>query len=560
MSIFKRVRISRLFFGAFAIVVAVITLATSLIGYSIAAQELARNTTVYQQALLGELNKQLYIQLGSLEQMSLSALRNIEIISYNSRQNPYEQRQSHRNLENSLASITYSATIVHSIYLYVEQPVPDSQLLSVQFHDIGPLAEQDWFSLPENREFAWLPEHVIQANTGALPVIGFARKVRNAGLYNGIMIFNIKVSDIQKLISGGEEKARSLFDPQGRLITAVREPEQGGWDIPDTVPAEEQAQGRSSTMRKDLLLVWDTIPSGWTLMEATPWQVITQGSRRLSLSLLLVGIAGIAAASAVILFLSKQLTKPLRQLVGLMDRYPAESDTLFPQDYTNEFGSLFEGYGSLLERNRELMESLREQYRLQKETEIKALQAMINPHFLYNTLDQINWMAIDAGEARISEALSLMGKMFRIGLSHGEPLIPLGQELIHVEYYLRLQRLRWQERLTYTIDADPALEGCLVPRLILQPFVENSILHGFHRRNRGTIGLTVRGEGGDIVITIADDGVGIPPDWRERKRKGGGYGLQNVLRRIEVQQGSCGVQIAGEPDKGTRVVIRLAQR
>ncbi|MDL2317870.1 sensor histidine kinase [Eubacteriales bacterium OttesenSCG-928-A19] len=565
MNVFKRMRVRKLLVGIVTIVISIVTLTTSGIVYYAVSREMIQNTTQYQQLLLSELNQRLSLQLHSIEQMSLSALRNIGIISYNSQQqNAYERRQSHQNLEYSLASITYSATIIHSIHIYVDPPVPASQLISVQFMNIEDLAVEAWFPLMENWEFTWIPEHTIMTNAGEQAVIGFARWVRNAGPYNGIMIFNIKVSEVKKLIASagdGEERSRILFNPDNIMVTQMGSPVLDESAAFALIADDTTATGVSSLQGKEYLLVSDRDPSGWFLVEATPWETVTSGSRHLSRMILMIGLVGIVIAFVLMLFFADQFTKPLRRLARLMERYPSDESLRLPQGYSNEFGNLFSGYGDLIARNQELLESLRLQYDRQREAEMRALQAMINPHFLYNTLDQINWMAIDAGQEAISEALSMMGKMFRIGLAHrGESMITIGQELTHAEYYLKLQKMRWQDRLTYTLRVDAEIRQCLIPRLILQPFIENSILHGFHRRSSGDIRLTIRDVGGDIHIEIHDNGVGIPDDWRTRKRAAGGYGLQNVLRRIEVQAPPpYGVTITGVPDEGTTVLIRLAR-
>jgi two-component system sensor histidine kinase YesM len=257
--------------------------------------------------------------------------------------------------------------------------------------------------------------------------------------------------------------------------------------------------------------VYDTDPSGWTLLEITSWQDIMRGSHRLLFLLIVIGIM----ATTVTSFLVFQL---------------------------------------------------KQQYRQRSVAEMKSLQAMINPHFLYNTLDQINWMAIDAGQTGISKALSLMGKMFRIGLSHGEALISIEEEIVHVTCYLELQKLRWKDRLEYTIACEPDLGSCLIPRLIIQPFVENSIIHGFHNRSGGRIDILFFREREDLVIRIRDNGIGIAPDWREwmlkrnrrQKKKAGGYGLQNVIKRIEIFcQKADPVLIEGVTGKGTAVTLRF---
>jgi two-component system sensor histidine kinase YesM len=504
-----------LFSGAFTIVIAVVIGALSLISYFAAARELERNLSMYQQALLAELNKQISLQRNTIEQISLSALRNIRIISYDlNHKNAYERRQSHQDLEYYLANITYSAPIIHSIYMYMDPPAMASLLNAVHFYDIQLLKEYGWYAHIENTEFTWISERVIQSNQNDLRVIGFARKITDSWPYNGVMIFNVKISDIEQLLNAGGKQQRMLFDSDNKLIASV-----GIKNADDDSFAAmigeilDNRNGYSAAARSNrkYLTVYDTDPSGWTLLEITLWEDIMRGSRRLVFLLVIIGLMAIIAASFLVF-------------------------------------------------------QLKQQYRQHNTAEMKTLQAMINPHFLYNTLDQINWMAIDAGQADISKALSLVGKMFRIGLSHGEALSSVEDEIAHVSCYLELQKLRWKDRLEYTITCDPCLAACQIPRLIIQPIVENSIIHGFHNRGNGNIDISFSEKHDDLVILIRDNGIGIAPDWQEQilkrnmsqKKNVGGYGLQNVIKRIEILcQKTDSVHIQGVAGKGTTVTLRF---
>jgi two-component system sensor histidine kinase YesM len=504
-----------LFSGAFTIVIAVVIAAVSCICYFAATRELERNLSTYQQALLAELNKQINLQRNAIEQISLSALRNIRIISYNlSQKNAYERRQSHQDLEYYLANITYSTPMIHSVYMYMDPPAGASLLNAVHFYDIKLLEEYSWYPRIKDTEFAWIGEHTIQNSQSDLRVMGFARKITDSWPYNGVMIFNVRISDVEYLINTGGERRRILFNADNSPIASV-----GMESIDDRSLSAVIDEILDNTRRTvsaarsngKYLMVYDTDPSGWTLLEITSWKDIMRGSRRLVFLLVIIGLTAIIAVSF-------------------------------------------------------LLFQLKQQYRQRNTAEIRTLQAMINPHFLYNTLDQINWMAIEAGQAGISTALALMGKMFRIGLSRGEALISVEQEIAHVSCYLELQKLRWKDRLEYTISCEPALDACQIPRLIMQPFVENSIIHGFHHRDSGKLSLSFFREHNEIVIVIRDNGIGIAPGWRgrilnrnnTRKKNAGGYGLLNVLKRIEIlyQKTDC-VHIEGIAGEGTTVTLRL---
>lgn len=564
-NLFKRVRIGRLFFGSFAVFIAVLLLIFSWISYSITSRELAANTAIYQQDLLNELNERLVTQLNAIEQISLAASRNIDIIGFNPLQTDlFERNQQKKDVEHLLASITYSTTIVQSIYLYIDPPVSPDPQKPVQFYDLRHVKDEAWYDDIRNNDFAWIEERTVQTNLGPQPVIGFARKLyTNQGNYYGLLLLNVKVAAIQHFIRGETEgRSRLLFDGDGRKIASIGDPQLREGELNRIISGSGSLRSVRLATHKggDALLVWSKSPSGWTLVEVTPWKNIVHGSIRLAQILLSVGLSAIVIASFFTLILSRQFTRPIKRLVTLMGKLPAKGlHHELPNDYTNEFGNLFNGYRKQMERIEELLKTLRSQHKRQREAEIRALQAMINPHFLYNTLDQLNWLAIESGQDKISRVVSLMGKMFRIGLSNGETMIAIADELTHVECYLHIQQVRWGERLTYAISVDEEIKPLYIPRLTLQPFVENAIIHGFHGRKTGEIGIEARLVGQTVEFRIQDDGVGLRPDWQEAKtRKTGGYGVRNVRERIEACFGApYGVTVASRSGGGTEVTILL---
>ncbi|RTE10599.1 cache domain-containing sensor histidine kinase [Paenibacillus whitsoniae] len=566
-SIFKRVRIGRLFFGSFALFIALLLLVFTWISYHVTSSELAQNTSLYQQDLLNELNKKLVIQLTSIEQMSLAAARNIDIIGFNPLENDlFERNRRKKDLEDLLASITYSSTFVQSVHLYIEHPVLTDPQGPVRYFDLKKLKDESWYPEIQNNDLAWIKERTIETNVGELPVTGLARKLyNNSGIYYGLLLLNVKSSEIKNVIQGETEgRSRALFDAGGREIAAI-----GDLRLQENEFKQiTMTQGKSGSIRiktnqqSESLLVWSKSPANWMLVEVTPWKQIVQSSVRLAYILVTVGLSAICVASLFTLILSRQFTRPIKLLVAYMGKLPEKGlQPELPMDYSNEFGNLFGGYRKQMERIEELVKSLKEQHKRQREAEIQALQAMINPHFLYNTLDQLNWLAIDSGQVKISKILSLMGKMFRIGLSNGETMIPIADEITHVECYLQIQQIRWGERLAFEIEVEEEAKDLLLPRMTIQPMIENAIIHGFHGRKKGRIKISIRLHGQDVLLQVIDDGVGLRQGWDEpRRRKTGGYGLRNVRERTAAYFGApYGVDIQSEPGEGTVVTIRLPQ-
>ncbi|MDR6554804.1 sensor histidine kinase [Paenibacillus qinlingensis] len=569
MNLFKRVRIDRLFFGSFASFLSILLLVFTWISYSTTSKELANTSSYYQQDMLNELNKQIDIQLKSIEQMSLAASRNMNTIGYDPfEKDPFELFHRRDDMLRMLASITYSTTMVQSIYLYIDNPTKTDPQAPVQILDMAHVREESWYPEIEKLDFTWVGERTLPTNKGPQQFISFARKLyNNSDKYYGLLMLNVKATAIEGLVRGGsagKEKNRLLLDASGRTIATIGKPTLSENDL-GLINSKENASNYihlpvNQDHGEGALLVWSKVRSDWMLIEITPWNEIVHGSIRLAYILVSVGLTAIFITAFFTLFLSRQFTKPIRLLLSRMGRVPAAGAVVdLPTDYENEFGSLFNGYRRQMERIEELLKSLQSQHKRKREAEILALQAMINPHFLYNTLDQLNWIAIDSGQEKISTIVSLMGKMFRIGLSNGETVIPIRDELTHVECYLQIQKIRWGERLTYSMDIEEDLKDLYISRLTIQPFVENAFIHGFHGRRTGEVNVSLKRKEYELEIIIRDNGVGLKTDWASPKpRKTGGYGVRNVMDRIAAYFGEpYGVTLRNREEGGTEVVLLL---
>nr|WP_239585346.1 sensor histidine kinase [Amphibacillus cookii] len=204
-----------------------------------------------------------------------------------------------------------------------------------------------------------------------------------------------------------------------------------------------------------------------------------------------------------------------------------------PDDYQNEFAQLFNGYQNLIKRNERLHHSLIKKYRQHKRAELKALQANINPHFLYNTLDQLNWRAIERGDDDMSIIIELLGDMLRTGLSNGESIMTLEEEVNYVKKYLQLQSIKDSDAFQYTIHLEEKIKDACIPKLTLQPFVENAIIHGFQEMAGGKISINISQRNQQVFISIQDNGVGATSFSKSnQKAKTGGYGIKNVKERL----------------------------
>ena len=199
-----------------------------------------------------------------------------------------------------------------------------------------------------------------------------------------------------------------------------------------------------------------------------------------------------------------------------------------------------------------------------RKTELKALQAQINPHFLYNTLDSIAWMCEQGQNADAVQMVHALARLFRISISKGHELIPIAKEIEHAESYLQIQKYRYKNRFSYDFQVDPSCLDYLCNKITLQPIIENAINHGLDLLvEEGHIQVEVKPDGDDILFRVIDDGVGMSPEqveaiMNQKPKDHTGIGIRNVNDRLKIYFGKqYGLRIESVPDEGTCVEIRM---
>lgn len=285
--------------------------------------------------------------------------------------------------------------------------------------------------------------------------------------------------------------------------------------------------------------------------------------------LILVSLITLILAVIAACFFTATIERPLRKLRGLMKQTEdGDLNVAFNSRYQDEIGQLGNSFNNMIAKIRGLIDMVYVEQKSKREAELKTLQAQIKPHFLYNTLDTIQWLAQKHGADDIVEIVSALSTLFRIGLSKGKEMIEVREEIEHIKSYLVIQKARYEDKIKYEIEVDESALHLKVIKLILQPLVENAIYHGIkERRGNGTIRIDVRREVKTLVLTVRDDGVGMPAEKVAELTtvlKSGqtgstriGYGMFNVNERIRLTYGNAyGLTITSEPGHGTTVEIR----
>lgn len=356
-----------------------------------------------------------------------------------------------------------------------------------------------------------------------------------------------------------DKSGEIIYHPQQRLLYAGLKSE----DTSNLALLEDGTYANDTVIRS----VVSVAESGWRVVGISYVDELV--NRNVQEMFQLSGVMAVVILAAALLtswLLSRLLGRPLRGLASAMERFESDADhfTYYPVTGTREVQELSSSFGHMVLRIQQLMSTVREEEINLRKTELKALQAQINPHFLYNTLDSIAWMCERGRNADAVNMVHALARLFRISISKGHELIPIAKEIEHAESYLQIQKYRYKNQFTYEFDVDPDCLSYYCNKITLQPIIENSITHGLDLMvDEGLITVQVCQEGEDILFRVRDNGVGMSPeqvasilDRAPSDRTG--IGIKNVNDRLKIYFGKeYGLHITSELDVGTCVEIRM---
>ena len=413
-------------------------------------------------------------------------------------------------------------------------------------------------------------------------VISLSREVQSYenGTFRGVILINLNMNKITEICNSFQEKQENficIINDKGELVYEQQNGrERFAFDEKENRQELNTALGKTKEScfrlnyrgEKYLVTRTDMKTTGWTLVSMVPYKSVMAETMAIS------GVMILAVAITLIvtlLLLNRILTgvvKPLKKLEKYMVQVnPDNMDQRMEILTDDEIGHLSMKFNQMMDRIRNLKEQVIEEQEDKRKYELQALQAQINPHFLYNTLDSIIWMA-ETNDSNIVAMTEALAKLFRISLNKGNEEISLERELEHVKNYLIIQSMRYADKFTYEISAEPGVERCRTIKLILQPIVENCIYHGI-KKKRGTGKITIRAyrREQNLIIEVRDDGCGMPEEIcrkilsdeiESENISGSGIGVKNVNERIQLRFGKkYGLSYSSEEGVGTTVTYVL---
>ena len=379
-----------------------------------------------------------------------------------------------------------------------------------------------------------------------------------------------KLTEITGNLSIYEGKTM-IMDRRGMMYTMGAEsyPKEILLKIRESIPSDSPSPVIQKAIDENHHVFYAEIPSspGWYLCTLVENEKLYQEASALSLSLSKVFVTMFGAGILGAFFISSQITRRITNLSVAMDHVQEGNfNTRLSVQGNDEIAELSHHFNSMLKDLRRLMNEVVETQKEKRKRELEILQAQINPHFIYNTLDTLQWKALEYGASDLSELILSLSSFFRVSLSKGKEMIPLCEEIKHVRSYLDIQKARYEEILTYEIQVEESLDDVFLPKILLQPLVENAIYHGIKPKlAQGKISILAQLEGEDLVLTVQDNGVGMTEEQVnqleeafEGKRAPVSYGLHNVHQRIRLTYGNpYGLHVESCLQDGTTVTIRL---
>lgn len=446
------------------------------------------------------------------------------------------------------------------------------------------ISSQDWFikALAGNGNAYFSSPHVQQLLIPRYPwVLSYSKEINytdeNGNQNKGIILIDIKYEKIKELIEAidiGNGGYLYIIDTAGELVIHPKQTlinanlfNEDLSNINEKIYGSFNVKSNGENKFVDIQTIdW----TRWRVVGVVPINsMINEGIKSFVFIILIVLLVSLALTIFIGRFVSNIITSPIRHLEEEMESIDIlNTNPIQLEKGSYEVKALSKSFVDMSKRIRSLMDEIVKEQEQKRKSELDALQAKINPHFLYNTLDSVIWLADAGDDEGVIKLVTSLAKLFRISISKGHEVITLEEEIEHVRNYLIIQQMRYVDKFTYNIELPDNLKHKPTIKLILQPIVENSIYHGIkYLMDPGIINIKIEEDGANIKIHISDNGVGMDNETRislltidnnQHLKDGNGIGVFNVNKRLQLKYGEqYGLKIESEIEEGTDVTITL---
>ena len=575
VKIYNALRVKLGIIAAILIVLPVITISFS---YSRTVKKIIQNKyTVSETQSVYETGEKINFILDDLEEFSTLIISNSTLLKMLQNSDQYSQDE----FDNVLRTFITSRDDIESIDL-----VQGDNYYYAGVNKIGTAVQISAELEKSSGQPIWMPttHKMIEILSGKFDKLYFTmgRKVIDFNTLKdyGYLRFDFEEAILQNEYSGLlEDRPKDysqvfICDKKGRIISHPNKIKIG-----QSIKAEPYAtqilddnKGHNYVLYKtdtDQIAIYSTIQSnGWKIIKTLSTSYLYQEINQIQTYLILGGIIYVGVILLFMLIFSIRYTEPMMKMMSVIKKVEQGDLTARTEiQSSDELGQLGISLNNMIGEMQILIDKLVQEEHEKKEVELEALHAQINPHFLYNTLNTIKWMAKIQGNTSVSKSITALIKLLRISTNLGRDMITLREELDYVENYIIIQKLRFNQTVNLTRSIEEECLDLSVPKLILQPIVENSIIYGL-QDERQEINILITGfiKDGQLIIEIHDDGPGIEDEVLKNifsdstdKNKFSKVGINNVNHRIRLYCGNeYGLSIKTELGVGTVVQVRLS--
>lgn len=557
-----------------------IVLLISIIGFMsflITTRTVEDNTNDYVLQLVNQINYDIEYYLKNIESTLITIKSNEDIYNFFSSTNPGVMSES--LISNKLNDYLVSRQDAANIFLVKS----DGSIIvndgNFTLKNDVPYKSESWYTQTIADDFMKLSNSHIQnlIIDRYKWVVSCSTRImdEDTNEFLGVIMIDLNfnlIDDMLNNLSLGDKGYMFIIDEQGEIIYHPKhELIYSGIRNEAINLIQNSKDGFVSTVednRKKNYIVSTSKYSGWKVVgavyedEINPYESVTKQIYTLMVCL------SLALAILISIIISRNFLYPIKDLRDAMSRFKhGDLDTVVAVKQENEFGELADSFNDMTKRIKNLVITNKQAEHAKRKFELKSLQDQINPHFLYNTLDSIVWMAEAEMNQEVVEMTDSLAKLFRISINRGSEFVTIAQELEHIESYLKIQKLRYGYKLNYNIQADLSLLHCRIIKIIIQPIVENAIYHGIKKlATPGMISINVKDINNNITIIISDNGVGMESEVVKKlldsnvhsSASKGGIGVNNVDQRIKLYYGKkYGVTIESVVFEGTTVTLSI---
>lgn len=454
----------------------------------------------------------------------------------------------------------------HSILFYINAGIAVADDQVGRFRTLDSIAQTEWYArLKDNNGSAtWI--HYQEPLSGR-SYIAVVREIWDPANYReaiGVLAVLFEREHLGKMLVASTEGQILYLETADGTLLASNVPEEELPRVPLGMRTIQSDRFTSRIVGGEEYLVRSQMMESTNIYlvslvtESALEREVSAVTTRLQVIYIIISLLSLLAVIPLTRSITRRIVMLKEQMIRTQTGVISKLDAVEPG--RDEIGQLISHYNDMVDKMGDL---LQEQYALgqsKTEAELKALQSQINPHFLYNTLDMINWMAQKDETENIRNVVQAMSKFYRLTLSKGSNIVTIGDEIKMCDAYMEIQRRRYRGKILYEVEVDEEIERYLIPKITLQPFLENAIIHGINEKEdaRGIVILNGWLEDGRITLSVTDDGTGMREEDKTKSHSGSHYGMENIAQRLELFFGEeIPIQVESSPGIGTCIVITI---